>query len=71
MSIKKTSLSRLLMTTSIVFFALSGCQSYTTKQEMGKDIGAALGAGTNCGSCRPALASILAQAQQETLHAAE
>jgi len=34
-------------------------------------IGAALGAGTNCGSCRPALASILAQAQQETLHAAE
>lgn len=34
-------------------------------------IGAALGAGTNCGSCCPALASILAQAQQETLHAAE
>ncbi len=34
-------------------------------------IGAALGAGTNCGSCRPALASILAQTQQETLHAAE
>jgi len=34
-------------------------------------IGKALGAGTNCGSCRPALASILAQSKQETLHAAE
>ncbi|WP_336969588.1 molybdopterin-dependent oxidoreductase [Sphingobium aromaticiconvertens] len=34
-------------------------------------IGQALGAGTNCGSCRPALANILAQATQETLHAAE
>ncbi|SCW37822.1 assimilatory nitrate reductase catalytic subunit [Sphingobium faniae] len=34
-------------------------------------IGKALGAGTNCGSCRPALATILAQARQETLHAAE
>ena len=34
-------------------------------------IGKALGAGTNCGSCRPALANILAQSMQETLHAAE
>ncbi|KKW93364.1 nitrate reductase [Sphingobium chungbukense] len=34
-------------------------------------VGKALGAGTNCGSCRPAIANILAQAQQETLHAAE
>ncbi|WP_416463512.1 molybdopterin-dependent oxidoreductase [Sphingomonas sp. VDB2] len=34
-------------------------------------IGKALGAGTNCGSCRPALANILNQATQETLHAAE
>ncbi|WP_176597573.1 MULTISPECIES: nitrate reductase [Sphingobium] len=34
-------------------------------------IGKAIGAGTNCGSCRPALANILAQATQETLHAAE
>jgi assimilatory nitrate reductase catalytic subunit len=34
-------------------------------------IGQALGAGTNCGSCRPALANILAQATQEALHAAE
>jgi len=34
-------------------------------------IGKALGAGTNCGSCRPALANILAQSSQETLHAAE
>ncbi|WP_084491211.1 nitrate reductase [Sphingobium ummariense] len=34
-------------------------------------IGQALGAGTNCGSCRPALASILAQIQEETLLAAE
>ncbi|GAY22338.1 nitrate reductase [Sphingobium fuliginis] len=34
-------------------------------------IGRALGAGTNCGSCRPALANILAQNMQETLHAAE
>lgn len=49
MSIKKTSLSRLLMTISILFFALSGCQSYTTKQEMGKDIGAALGAAAGVG----------------------
>jgi assimilatory nitrate reductase catalytic subunit len=34
-------------------------------------IGRAIGAGTNCGSCRPALANILAQIPQETLHAAE
>ncbi len=34
-------------------------------------IGKAIGAGTNCGSCRPALANILAQLPQETLHAAE
>ncbi|WP_313803396.1 molybdopterin-dependent oxidoreductase [Sphingobium sp.] len=34
-------------------------------------IGKAIGAGTNCGSCRPALANILVQATQETLHAAE
>jgi assimilatory nitrate reductase catalytic subunit len=34
-------------------------------------IGKALGAGTNCGSCRPAIANILAQTSQETLHAAE
>jgi assimilatory nitrate reductase catalytic subunit len=34
-------------------------------------IGKALGAGTNCGSCRPALANILAQTTQESLHAAE
>ncbi len=34
-------------------------------------IGQAIGAGTNCGSCRPALANILAQTTQETLHAAE
>ncbi|GLV26203.1 nitrate reductase [Sphingobium sp. Cam5-1] len=34
-------------------------------------IGKAIGAGTNCGSCRPALANILAQIPQETLHAAE
>ena len=30
-------------------------------------IGAAIGAGTNCGSCRPALARLLAE---ETIHAA-
>ena len=34
-------------------------------------VGAALGAGTNCGSCRPALARILGGMHQETLHAAE
>jgi assimilatory nitrate reductase catalytic subunit len=34
-------------------------------------IGRAIGAGTNCGSCRPALANILAQTPQESLHAAE
>ncbi|GLV29351.1 assimilatory nitrate reductase catalytic subunit [Sphingobium sp. TomTYG75] len=34
-------------------------------------IGKAIGAGTNCGSCRPALANILAQIPQEALHAAE
>jgi assimilatory nitrate reductase catalytic subunit len=34
-------------------------------------IGQAIGAGTNCGSCRPALATILAQTTEETLHAAE
>ncbi|MFD1106301.1 molybdopterin-dependent oxidoreductase [Sphingobium olei] len=34
-------------------------------------IGKAIGAGTNCGSCRPALANILIQTSQETLHAAE
>ncbi|MFC4255184.1 molybdopterin-dependent oxidoreductase [Croceibacterium xixiisoli] len=34
-------------------------------------IGEALGAGTNCGSCRPAIASILAQTTQELVHAAE
>jgi len=32
-------------------------------------IGRALGAGTNCGSCRPALAKILEQARQEMCHA--
>jgi assimilatory nitrate reductase catalytic subunit len=32
-------------------------------------IGKALGAGTNCGSCRPAIANILAQTPQETRHA--
>jgi assimilatory nitrate reductase catalytic subunit len=32
-------------------------------------IGAALGAGTNCGSCRPALAQILAAQTKEVLHA--
>lgn len=31
-------------------------------------IGAALGAGTNCGSCRPALARILADTAKETAH---
>ncbi|UYY77210.1 nitrate reductase [Sphingomonas sp. R1] len=31
-------------------------------------IGAALGAGTNCGSCRPALARILADTPKETAH---
>ncbi len=34
-------------------------------------VGKALGAGTNCGSCRPAIANILAQTHRETLHAAE
>ncbi|MBB3938382.1 assimilatory nitrate reductase catalytic subunit [Novosphingobium fluoreni] len=34
-------------------------------------IGQALGAGTNCGSCRPALAAILMQTPQEVLDAAE
>lgn len=34
-------------------------------------IGQALGAGTNCGSCRPALANLLKETHQETLHAAE
>ncbi|QGP79034.1 nitrate reductase [Sphingobium sp. CAP-1] len=34
-------------------------------------VGKAIGAGTNCGSCRPAIANILAQSTQETLHAAE
>jgi assimilatory nitrate reductase catalytic subunit len=33
-------------------------------------IGAALGAGTNCGSCRPALANLIAQSVQEPAHAA-
>jgi assimilatory nitrate reductase catalytic subunit len=32
-------------------------------------IGAAIGAGTNCGSCRPALASLLCEAQQEPRNA--
>ena len=34
-----------------------------------RGIGSALGAGTNCGSCRPALANILAQTLRETRHA--
>ncbi len=34
-------------------------------------IGLAIGAGTNCGSCRPALANILAQIPQEPRHAVE
>ncbi|EAT07268.1 molybdopterin-dependent oxidoreductase [Sphingobium sp. 10 DY56-G10] len=34
-------------------------------------VGAALGAGTNCGSCRPAIATIFTQTMQETLDAAE
>jgi assimilatory nitrate reductase catalytic subunit len=34
-------------------------------------IGKALGAGSNCGSCRPALARILAQTHEEALDAAE
>ena len=34
-------------------------------------IGKALGAGTNCGSCRPALAKILVQTNEEVLDAAE
>jgi len=34
-------------------------------------IGAALGAGTNCGSCRPAIANILAQTTPELVHAAK
>ncbi|WP_159982430.1 MULTISPECIES: nitrate reductase [unclassified Novosphingobium] len=34
-------------------------------------IGKALGAGTNCGSCRPALAKILTQTNEEVLDAAE
>ena len=34
-------------------------------------IGKAIGAGANCGSCRPALANILNQTMQEALHAAE
>jgi assimilatory nitrate reductase catalytic subunit len=34
-------------------------------------IGQAIGAGTNCGSCRPALANILAQIPKETIDAAE
>ncbi|MET0370598.1 MAG: molybdopterin-dependent oxidoreductase [Sphingobium sp.] len=34
-------------------------------------IGQALRAGTNCGSCRPALAGILAETSRETLYAAE
>ncbi|MGF7156499.1 molybdopterin-dependent oxidoreductase [Novosphingobium gossypii] len=34
-------------------------------------IGTALGAGTNCGSCRPALARILTQTNEEALDAAE
>jgi assimilatory nitrate reductase catalytic subunit len=34
-------------------------------------IGKAIGAGTNCGSCRPALANLLKETRQETLHAAE
>jgi assimilatory nitrate reductase catalytic subunit len=35
-------------------------------------IGKAIGAGTNCGSCRPALARVLADAgrTRETIHAA-
>ena len=31
-------------------------------------IGAALGAGTNCGSCRPALAQLLAAQTKEAVH---
>ena len=31
-------------------------------------IGAALGAGTNCGSCRPAIARIIAQQRKEAAH---
>jgi assimilatory nitrate reductase catalytic subunit len=34
-------------------------------------IGKSLGAGTNCGSCRPALARILAASVEEKVHAAE
>ncbi len=34
-------------------------------------IGKSLGAGTNCGSCRPALARILAESVEEKVHAAE
>src|SRR3546814_19012796 len=33
-------------------------------------VGKALGAGTNCGSCRPALATLLTPTLQETLHPA-
>lgn len=34
-------------------------------------IGKALGAGTNCGSCRPALAKLLADTDEDVVHAAE
>ncbi|EIZ77724.1 nitrate reductase [Novosphingobium sp. Rr 2-17] len=34
-------------------------------------IGQAIGAGTNCGSCRPALANLIMQSSQETLRAAQ
>ena len=36
-----------------------------------EDVGAALNAGTNCGSCRPALARLLAETQKPKLEAAE
>ena len=36
-----------------------------------EDVGTALNAGTNCGSCRPALARLLAETQEPKLEAAE
>lgn len=49
MSVKQKLLSKLLLLTSVVFFALAGCGNYTSKQEMGKDIGVALGAAAGVG----------------------
>ena len=51
----------------IAAFALTSC----TRTERNVTLGAATGAGTNCGSCRPALARLIADHRETTDVAAQ